>query len=197
MTQTTPDPITTQERVLVRSTATGFEQGIAATAGLFTAGPLGAIAAWGALRGLQGKWAPWTILGIVGAPACVAIQLLAVGVIGGAVVNQESENTSTATQIETIVEETSNSSVAKFVLPNDPICSVYVEGMTKLPCEVRDNGDNSYLVNTPAYALYGSLDTQEVYYNGHGCGDKSVTYDSEGDFLLIECRDVPAAIMVY
>ena len=73
MTNTTPDPITTQERVLVRSTATGFEQGIAATAGFFTAGPLGSLAAWGALRGLQGKWAPWFILGI---PASVALNVV-------------------------------------------------------------------------------------------------------------------------
>ena len=73
MTQTTSDPITTQERVLVRSTATGFEQGIAATAGFFTAGPLGCLAAWGALRGLQGKWAPWFILGI---PASIVINVV-------------------------------------------------------------------------------------------------------------------------
>ena len=74
MTTTTPDPIsTTQERVLVRSTATGFEQAIAGVAGLFTAGPLGALAAWGALRGLQGKWAPWFILGI---PSAIVLNLV-------------------------------------------------------------------------------------------------------------------------
>ena len=78
MTQTTPDPITTQERVLVRSTATGFEQGIAAVAGFFTAGPLGSVAAWGALRGLQGKWAPWFILGV---PASIAINIVQLTII--------------------------------------------------------------------------------------------------------------------
>ena len=77
---TTQDPINTQERVLVRSTATGFEQGIAAMAGFFTAGPIGSVAAWGALRGLQGKWAPWFILGI---PASIAINITQLVVIAG------------------------------------------------------------------------------------------------------------------
>ena len=84
MTQTTPDPINTQERVLVRSTATGFEQGIAAMAGLFTAGPLGSVAAWGALRGLQGKWAPWFILGIPASVALNVVQLFIIAAIFGA-----------------------------------------------------------------------------------------------------------------
>ena len=82
MTNTTPDPITTQERVLVRSTATGFEQGIAGVAGFFTAGPLGAVAAWGALRGLQGKWAPWFILGVPSAIAINLVQLVILASIG-------------------------------------------------------------------------------------------------------------------
>ena len=84
MTNTTPDPITTQERVLVRSTATGFEQTIAAMAGFFTAGPLGAIASWGALRGLQGKWAPWFILGVPYAIAINIVQLVIIATISGA-----------------------------------------------------------------------------------------------------------------
>ena len=85
MTTNTPDPIENNvERVLVRQTATGFEQGIAAGAGFFTAGPLGALCAWGTIRGLQGKWAPWTILGIIGAPVCVGIQLVGLGVVGAA-----------------------------------------------------------------------------------------------------------------
>lgn len=84
MTITTPDPITTQERVLVRSTATGFEQWIAAMTGLFTAGPLGSVAAWGAIRGLQGKWAPWFILGIPAAVALNVVQLVIIAAIFGA-----------------------------------------------------------------------------------------------------------------
>ena len=84
MSTTTPDPITTQERVLVRSTATGFEQGIAATAGLFTAGPLGSLAAWGAIRGLQGKWAPWFILGIPASVTLNVVQIVIIACVLGA-----------------------------------------------------------------------------------------------------------------
>ena len=78
MNNTTPDPVTTSERVLVRSTATGFEQTIAAMAGFFTAGPVGALASWGALRGLQGKWAPWFILGV---PASLCINIVQLTII--------------------------------------------------------------------------------------------------------------------
>ena len=66
---------------MTRSTASGFEQGVACLAGLFTAGPLGALAAWGALRGLQGKWAPWVILGIPAAPILGFVQLVAMGAL--------------------------------------------------------------------------------------------------------------------
>ena len=69
------DPLDTNQRVLVRQTATGFEQGIAALAGLFTAGPLRALASWGVIRGVQGKWTPWFILGIPSAVALNAIQI--------------------------------------------------------------------------------------------------------------------------
>jgi len=74
MTTTTPDPVNNNvERVLVRNTATGMEQGVAAAAGLFTAGPLGALASWGAIRGLQGKWTPWFVIGI---PATIGINIV-------------------------------------------------------------------------------------------------------------------------
>ena len=79
MSFTTPDRITDQSPVLVRQTATGFEQCIAGMAGLLTAGPLGALAAFGAIRGLQGKWAPWTILGTVAAPVLLVGQLAVIG----------------------------------------------------------------------------------------------------------------------
>jgi hypothetical protein len=73
MTTTTPDPISNNvERVLVRQTASGFEQGIAAVAGLLTCGPVGALASWGTIRGLQGKWTPWFIMGI---PSMVVINI--------------------------------------------------------------------------------------------------------------------------
>lgn len=80
VTTTTPDPITPNtERVLVRNTVTGFEQGIAATAGLFTAGPAGALASWATIRGVQGKWTPWFILGI---PASIVLNLVQLATLG-------------------------------------------------------------------------------------------------------------------
>ncbi len=66
-----------QTATLVRGSVTGFEQGIAALAGLFTAGPLGALASWAAIRGVQGKWTPWFILGI---PSAIAINAFYFGV---------------------------------------------------------------------------------------------------------------------
>ena len=67
------DPIDNSQRILVRNTVTGFEQGIAAVIGLFTAGPIGALAAWGTLRGVQGKWTPWFLIGI---PLSIIINLI-------------------------------------------------------------------------------------------------------------------------
>ena len=85
MTNQVSDPISNNvERVLVRNTATGFEQGIAATAGFLTAGPLGALASWGVIRGVQGKWTPWVILGYPAAPVLGLVQLVTLGAIGGA-----------------------------------------------------------------------------------------------------------------
>lgn len=89
MNNTTPDPITSQERVLVRSTVTGFEQGVAALTGLLLAGPVGSLAAWGALRGLQGKWTPWVILGIPATVAINVVQLVAVATLMGVFEYQE------------------------------------------------------------------------------------------------------------
>ena len=84
MTTTTPDPISNNvERVLVRNTVTGFEQGIAAAAGLFTAGPLGALASWGAIRGVQGKWTPWFVLGVPAAIAINLVNVFALAMVGG------------------------------------------------------------------------------------------------------------------
>jgi hypothetical protein len=86
-----------QTPTLVRDSVTGFEQGIAALAGLFTAGPLGALASWGAIRGVQGKWTPWFILGI---PSAIAINAFYFGVfiMLGSAYNriQESSSSSTA-----------------------------------------------------------------------------------------------------
>ena len=93
MTTTTPDPISTNtERVLVRNTVTGFEQGIAAVAGLFTAGPIGALASWGTIRGVQGKWTPWFILGVPGAIAINVVNITALAVITGSTTESDTSS---------------------------------------------------------------------------------------------------------
>ena len=106
MTTTTPDPIENNvERVLVRNTATGFEQGIAAVAGLFTCGPVGALASWGAIRGLQGKWAPWFIIGV---PAAVVINIVNIGAL--AVLNSGDSTPTPAPDVSELVSPSSSSS---------------------------------------------------------------------------------------
>ena len=95
MTTVTPDPVSNNvERVLVRSTATGFEQGIAATAGLLTAGPLGALASWGTIRGVQGKWAPWFVLGVPGMIVINVINVVLMGMIASSVPDETYEDQS-------------------------------------------------------------------------------------------------------
>jgi len=92
--QVVEDPIDNTQRVLIRNTVTGFEQGIAAVAGFLTAGPIGALASWGTIRGVQGKWTPWFVIGI---PLCAIINLvnfLIIGLITASMV-EESEKSST------------------------------------------------------------------------------------------------------
>ena len=87
------DPTDNSQRILIRNTVTGFEQGIAAVAGLFTGGPLAAIASWGAIRGLQGKWTPWFVLGI---PSCVVINLINIAILASiGITFSEDDRTST------------------------------------------------------------------------------------------------------
>ena len=65
---------------MVRNTATGFEQGIAAAAGMFTE-TTGALENKGTIRGLQGKWTPWFILGLPAAPVLLIGQLAFLGAV--------------------------------------------------------------------------------------------------------------------
>ena len=91
------DPTDNSQRILIRNTVTGFEQGIAAVAGLFTGGPIAAIASWGAIRGLQGKWTPWFILGI---PSCVVINLINIAILASiGITFSEDDRTSTLKNI--------------------------------------------------------------------------------------------------
>lgn len=65
----------------------GSEQITAAALGLLTGGPLGALSAWGWFRFLKGKWGPWALVGLLAAPACVAIQIGVLAAIGTAASN--------------------------------------------------------------------------------------------------------------
>ena len=86
-----------QSSMLFKGSVTGFEQGVAALAGLFTAGPLGALASWAAIRGVQGKWTPWFILGI---PSAIAINGFYLGVFYAytSIANKSAEETEVTRQ---------------------------------------------------------------------------------------------------
>ena len=71
------------------SVASDGEQIGAAAIGLLTAGPIGALAAWGAIRMFAGKWTPWLI---VGAISFIPINVVQLAFIGGLM---ESVNTPT------------------------------------------------------------------------------------------------------
>ena len=60
--------------------ASNGEQIGAAGIGLLTAGPLGALAAWGAIRMFAGKWTPWMLTGII---AVVPLNLFQFAILGG------------------------------------------------------------------------------------------------------------------
>ena len=90
---------------MVRQTATGFEQSIAGLVGLLTAGPLGALAAWGALRGLQGKWTPWVILGIPAAPVLLVGQLIVAGAVMAPMVEDYEPNNTSYNKMELVRPE--------------------------------------------------------------------------------------------
>ena len=70
--------------VKVVSVASDGEQIAAGAIGLITAGPLGALAAWGAIRMFAGKWTPWMVVGFVAAPVLGVTQLAVIGGIGAA-----------------------------------------------------------------------------------------------------------------
>ena len=80
--QTVTDVNSEGQAVKVVQVATNAEQMAAAGIGLVTAGPLGAVAAWGALKAFAGKWTPWTLTGIVAAPILGVVQLTGLGLAG-------------------------------------------------------------------------------------------------------------------
>ena len=73
------------------SVASDGEQFGAAAIGLLTAGPIGALASWGAIRMFAGKWTPWLITGAI---AIVPINVFQLAVLGGII-----EATNTTEQV--------------------------------------------------------------------------------------------------
>ena len=69
------------EVVKVVSVVTNAEQIAAAGIGLVTGGPLGAVAAWGSIRALAGKWTPWMLVGAFAAPVLMAMQVVTAGAL--------------------------------------------------------------------------------------------------------------------
>ena len=63
--QTVTDVNSEGQAVKVVQVASNAEQIAAAGIGLVTAGPLGAVAAWGTLKAFAGKWTPWTLTGVL------------------------------------------------------------------------------------------------------------------------------------
>ena len=63
----------------MKAHVTLFETLVAGTTGLFTGGPIGAVAAGIAINGFQGKWIPWFVFGI---PATIAVNVVNIGLVG-------------------------------------------------------------------------------------------------------------------
>ena len=71
------------------SVASNGEQIGAAAIGLLTAGPIGALASWGAIRMFAGKWTPWLIVGIITILPINAFQLAVIGGLMNATTDTE------------------------------------------------------------------------------------------------------------
>jgi len=78
----TPTPASPNEPTAVVQTVSQGEQIAAAGIGLITAGPLGAAASWACLKGVQGKWTPWLLVGIFAAPVLSVTQFFALSLLG-------------------------------------------------------------------------------------------------------------------
>lgn len=74
------------------SVASDGEQIGAAAIGLVTAGPLGALAAWGAIRMFAGKWTPWMLTGFVAAPILGFVQVIMMGVLMAPFAEMDTKN---------------------------------------------------------------------------------------------------------
>lgn len=93
MTNPTHTPVNAEGLVVKTvSVASDGEQIAAGAIGLVTAGPLGALAAWGAIRMFAGKWTPWMVTGFVAAPVLGFIQLVMFGALVSPFTNEQPES---------------------------------------------------------------------------------------------------------
>lgn len=60
---------------------TGTRQTMAAVMGFLTAGPIGSLASWGAIRAVQGRWMLWFVIGLPAAMLINVFNLIALGVL--------------------------------------------------------------------------------------------------------------------
>ncbi len=82
MTNSTQTNVNAEGQVVkVVQVASDGEQIAASAIGLVTAGPLGALAAWGAIRLFAGKWTPWMVVGFVASPVLMLMQLAFLGAV--------------------------------------------------------------------------------------------------------------------
>lgn len=110
--QTVTDVNSEGQAVKVVQVATNAEQIAAAGIGLVTAGPLGAVAAWGALKAFAGKWTPWGLTGIVAAPVLGVVQLAVLGTVftGSDSFKEGLRDGSASSSVESIAPSTPSSS---------------------------------------------------------------------------------------
>lgn len=172
--QTVTDVNSEGQAVKVVQVASNAEQIAAAGIGLFTAGPLGAIAAWGTIKAFAGKWTPWTLTGLVAAPVLGVIQLTGLGV-GAAFLEGFSEGYNESQQSSEIKVKESSTPVASKPTPassgvfNEANFGKIQNGMTLAEVEgLIGAGDKDMTMNTGfgtmvnytwgnVFGLYGSV----------------------------------------
>ena len=103
-----------------------FEQGVAVATGLFTAGPIGALAGWGAIRALKGKWIPWIVLGFPAVVSINVVNLVGLSMIGSMIPTETNNNPVVERPVDRPVDRPDRPTTLPHF--NDPI----VEGDTTL-----------------------------------------------------------------
>jgi hypothetical protein len=146
--------------IKVVGVASNGEQIAAAAIGLVTAGPLGALAGWGAIRMFAGKWTPWLITGFVASPVLVLVQLVPIGILGNAVDPDRPKNDDQSSLLRYIDPFTApahaNTTVRDNLNAADGMFKVGMDGCTNVSMSIM-------AVNNPGiYGTTSSSDRAEV-----------------------------------